>query len=83
MTAAPHFESTIDALAGIEGLEVHYYDHASGRIIVTQESANVSAEITGLQHIKSLPHVILAEMVYHYCEDEEEQPLIPIVHESA
>jgi nitrate reductase NapD len=75
MTLEPHLESTISALTAIDGLEVHYCDRTSGRIIVTQEAENTHDEVSGLQRIKSLPYVVLAEMVYHYCEQEEEPSL--------
>jgi len=71
LTSEPHIDTTITALAAIDGLEVHYCDHESGRIIVTQEADDTSNQITGLQRIKSLPNVVLAEMVYHYCGEEE------------
>jgi len=69
-TSDPHFETTINGLTDITGLEVHYCDQASGRIIVTQEAENTTDAIDGLQRIKSLPYVVFAEMVYHYCEEE-------------
>jgi len=72
MTSQPHFETTINALTAIDGLQVHYCDIESSRIIVTQESESTKHEIEGLQRIKSLPHVVMAEMVYHYCEETEE-----------
>jgi len=69
-TSQTHFESTVVALTTIEGLQVHYLDEDSSRIIVTQEAENVSQEMEGLQRIKSLPHVVMAEMVMHVCEEE-------------
>lgn len=72
MTTQPNFETTISALAAIDGLQVHYCDAESSRIIVTQEFENTKREIEGLENIKSLPHVVMAEMVYHYCEDHSE-----------
>ena len=70
MTSEPHLETTINALTAIDGLQIHYCDPESSRIIVTQESKNTKHEIEGLQRIKSLPHVVMAEMVYHYCEED-------------
>jgi nitrate reductase NapD len=37
---------------------------------VTQEAESVGAELEGLDRIKAIPNVILAEMVYHYFEDD-------------
>ena len=72
MTTQPHFETTINALTAIDGIQVHYCDAQSSRIIVTQESENTGNEIAGLQRIKSLPHVVMAEMVYHYSEEDND-----------
>lgn len=71
-TSQSHFATTIDALSAIDGIEVHFCDVDSSRIIVTQEAQNTTHEVEGLQHIKSLPHVMMAEMIYHYCEDNTE-----------
>ena len=71
-TSQRYFDTTIAALTAIDGLQVHYLDEASNRIIVTQEAENTSQEMEGLQRIKSLPHVVVAEMVFHYCEEDKE-----------
>ena len=72
MTTQPHFETTVSALTAIDGVQVHYCDAHSSRIIVTQESDTTGNEVEGLQRIKSLPHVVMAEMVYHYSEEDIE-----------
>jgi len=72
LTSNPHFETTVNALTTIDGLQVHYCDAESSRIVVTQEAEDTSNEMKGLQRIKSLPHVIMAEMVYHYCDQDSE-----------
>ncbi len=62
-------------LAGLEqlsGVEVHQVDEASGRIIVVQEADAIRAEMDGLRQIKSLPGVMMAEMVYHYIADDHD-----------
>jgi nitrate reductase NapD len=51
---------------------VHHTDPRTGRIIVTQEGRSVGAEVEGLQRIKALPDVILAEMVHHHFEEDRE-----------
>lgn len=58
-------------LNALEGLEVHQIDETGGRIIAIQEAVDIHAEIEALKRIKALPHVILAEMVYHYIADDE------------
>ena len=67
-----HIDSTIAMLNSLPGVEVHHQDSATGRIVVTQEGESVAAEVEGLKRIKALPHVVVAEMVYHYFEADEE-----------
>lgn len=72
VVAAPaHLPAVIDGLRGLEGVEVHQRDEATGRIIVVQEAADIHAEIDAIKAIKALPHVVMAEMVYHYFADDE------------
>lgn len=71
-TSHPYFDTTLEALSSIDGIELHYCDKEGSQIIVTQEAPNTESEMQGLQHIKSLPHVVMAEMVYHYCEEDSE-----------
>ncbi|MDD5366500.1 MAG: chaperone NapD [Gallionellaceae bacterium] len=61
----------VEALAGLAGIEVHQVDEASGRIIVIQEAEDIHAEIDGVKRIKALPHVVMADMVYHYIADDD------------
>jgi nitrate reductase NapD len=65
-------DASVEALEALPGVEVHHRDEASGRIVVTQEGETVDDEVNGLRRIKSLPNVILAEMVYHYLEQDRE-----------
>lgn len=58
------------AVAALPGIDVHYHDPGSGRIVVTQEAPDVGAEVEGLRRIKAVPGVIYAEMVYHGFEDD-------------
>lgn len=61
----------VGALTGMEGVEVHQVDEASGRIIAIQEAEDIHAEIDGVKRIKALPNVVMAEMVYHYIADDD------------
>lgn len=65
-------DATLEILSGLEGVEVHHHDPDTGRIVVTQEAETIRAEVAGLERIKALPAVILAEMVSHYFEDDQE-----------
>jgi nitrate reductase NapD len=67
--------SSLDALPGVG---VHQIDEPSGRLIAVQEAADIYAEVEGLRRIKALPHVVMAEMVYHYiAEDDAVYPELP------
>ena len=67
----PHaFETTIDRIAQLPGVEVFHRDPDSSRVIVVQEAENVDAEVEGLKQIKLVPGVVVAEMVYHYFAED-------------
>jgi len=67
-----HFAESVEQLNNLSGVEVHHTDPGTGRIVVVQEAENVAAEVEGLKRIKRLPHVVVAEMVYHYLADDNE-----------
>ena len=61
----------VESLNALEGVEVHQVEESTGRIIAVQEAADIHEEINGLKRIKAVPHVIMAEMVYHYIADDK------------
>jgi periplasmic nitrate reductase NapD len=67
-----HVAASIETLGHLNRVEVHHCDMEAGRIVVTQEAETIQAEVDGLKRIKALPHVILAEMVYHCFEEDSE-----------
>lgn len=72
--AKPQWQAdVVQALNGLEGVEVHQVDEAAGRIVAVQEAADIHAEIEGLKRIKAVPHVVMAEMVYHYIADDQRE----------
>ncbi|HHJ20035.1 MAG TPA: nitrate reductase formation protein NapD [Gammaproteobacteria bacterium] len=73
IVAQEHFTTAIRTLNTLPGVEVHHSDEATGRIILVQEAENVGAEVEGLKRIKALPHISLAEMVYHYIEEDNQK----------
>lgn len=79
VVAKPEFlDQVVETLNALEGVEVHQVDAETGRIVAVQEAADIHAEIEGIKRIKALPHVIMAEMVYHYlAEDEKTYEGIP------
>ena len=52
--------------------EYHFHDE-KGRIIVTIEGEGIENEIQKLRQVQQLEHVISADMVFSYSEDELER----------
>lgn len=71
LTSPDRLEACCADLGALPGVEVHFKD-ASGKIVVTQEAENVSSEVDGLKRIKALPHIIVAEFVNHWFEEDQE-----------
>jgi nitrate reductase NapAB chaperone NapD len=67
-------------LASIDGVAVDRVDRATGRIVVLQEAADVDAEVAGFSRMRTLPHVLSADLICHYFG---EQPLAEPRTESA
>ncbi len=65
------FDETIDLLDALPGVEIHYQDLDNARVVVVQEAESVDAEVEGLKQIKSIPGVVVAELVYHYFADDQ------------
>jgi nitrate reductase NapD len=78
-----YIDSMVEQLNQLEGIDVHHRDDSSGRIVITQEAEHIHDEVDGLKRIKALPHVILAEMVYHCFEEDDElfEPVPPELDE--
>lgn len=53
------------ALERLPGVEVHYCEPASGRLVVVQETANAEEQEFGLRRIQGLPLVRVAALVEH------------------
>jgi len=72
VTSPEHIDNVTEQLETVDGIDIHYIDDTSGRIVITQEAETISAEVEGLKRIRSLPHIILAEMSSHYFEEDRE-----------
>lgn len=72
ITSPQHTDNVIEQLQNLTGIDIHYVDAATGRIVITQEAASISAEVDGLKRIRALPHISLAEMSCHYFEEDRE-----------
>ncbi len=72
VTESHHLDSCITQLNSLPGVSVHFSDIESARIVIIQEAESINAEVDGLKRIKALPHVLFAEMIYHYFENDTE-----------
>lgn len=63
-------------MAELPGVEVHYTDPVTGRVVATLEASGVEDQQDGLRRIQALPHVIQAEMAFHYCESDLPESLL-------
>ncbi len=78
-------DELVEELKSSELCDYHLHDKETGKVIVTIEGENVGIEIEKLVKIQEMPHVIAADMMMTYQEeqlDEEikilnEQELVP------
>ncbi len=77
-TSPKHLKVLQGSLCALPGIEVHHQCQDTGRLIVIQEAVNEKTEMDGLRNIKALPHVMAAEMFYHYVDDGSELPATPV-----
>jgi len=73
VTALPeHVAEVAQSVAALQGVEVFQADVASGKLVVVQEAASVGEEVEGFKRIRAVPHVIAADLVQHYFEEDNE-----------
>lgn len=72
-----HYAEVTRELSELNGIEVHIAHAETCRIIITQEAKKIGDEIASLRRIKEIPGVTMAEMVYHYVGEDEDQTPIP------
>lgn len=66
----PEFtEVVVQAIKKTNQCDYHMHDE-KGRIVVTIEGEGVSEEIAKLNELQKIEHVISADMMYAYSEDE-------------
>jgi len=67
-----HVENLVEKLKKGDICEYQVHDE-KGRIIVILEEEGVEGEVAKLTQLQQLPHVLSADMVFSYSEDELEQ----------
>ena len=65
-----HVDDVLGILQNAEFCEYHFHDKDMGKIIVTVEGEGVDDEIRNLKIVQSVQHVIAADMMMSYSEDE-------------
>jgi len=71
MTHPENLPRVVTELNALPGVEVHQQDPI-GRVVVVLEAETVREETDGLRRIQAVPGVLMAEMVFHYFEDDDE-----------
>ncbi len=66
-----HLGSLQTTLERFPWAKVHH-SQPDGRFVITIESENTDGNMSRLREIQSLPHVILAELVEQYVDEEPE-----------
>ena len=72
VTSPEYIADVSEMLKALPGIDIHFTDDKTGRIVITQEAESISAEVDGLKRIRTLPHIVLAEMSSHYFEEDRE-----------
>lgn len=71
-TLPKYLDEVLAFLKASDLCDYHFHDE-KGRIIVTVEGEGVEEEIAKLTKIQEIPHVVAADMMYAYSEDELDQ----------
>lgn len=67
-----HIDKVVDTIKKSDFCDYHFHDSSMGKIIITIEGENTSEEIEKIRKVQSIPHVIAADMIMAYSEDELE-----------
>ena len=68
-----YVDEVVEALKAADFCDYHFHDKSIGKIIVTVEGEGVSEEIAKVKKIQEVPHVIAADMMMAYSEEELEK----------
>lgn len=65
-----HVNEIVEVCKASDFCDYHFHDETLGKIIVTIEGENSDEEMAKMKKIQALPHVICADMMMAYSEDE-------------
>lgn len=68
-----YIDEVVNTLKESDFCDYHFHDKSIGKIIVTVEGENISEEIAKVKKIQAVPHIIAADMMMAYSEDELER----------
>lgn len=63
-------EELVEKIKACDFCDYHFHDVSIGKIIVTVEGEGIEQEMANVRKIEALEHVISAEMMMAYSEDE-------------
>ncbi len=69
-TKPEYVEEIIAVCEANDFCDYHFHDVEKGKIIVTIEGENIDEEMAKMKKIEQIPHVICADMMMAYSEDE-------------
>jgi len=65
-----HVEEIVEVCKKSDFCDYHFHDTEKGKIIVTVEGDGIGEEMEKMKLIQKIPHVICADMMMAYSEDE-------------
>lgn len=65
-----HIEEIVEACKQSDFCDYHFHDIEKGKIVVTIEGENIDEEMQKMKRVERIPHVICADMMMAYSEDE-------------
>lgn len=71
-TRPEHLNEVLNSLEASDLCDVHFHDE-HGRIVITIEGKDVNEEVRKLGVIQKIAHVLAAELIYAYSDEELER----------
>ncbi|MBE0490716.1 MAG: chaperone NapD [Sulfurospirillum sp.] len=65
-----HIDEILQIVKNCDFCDYHFHDASIGKIIVTVDGEGIDEEMKKVQSIEAIAHVISAEMMLSYSEDE-------------
>lgn len=65
-----HIDKIVEICKQSDFCEYHFHDKEKGKIVITIEGEGINEEMEKMKLVESIPHVICADMMMAYSEDE-------------